>query len=636
MHDMIHRINELAIQAANDTNNIEDRDAIQKEINELVTEINRVSRTTEFNKIPLFQGGTPKSTPFWETKTSGRNASVPDDSTRNIINDTVRSSLTLSGTPSGIDAGTHTINADASGITIDGNVINWGDVKTASNDSLSDDPIVAGDYSFSYKGLDIEFSVPDNATLDDISNAINKASFTVNRTSTPVKAVELSSYTIEGGSSLGNYHPWLLPIKLASIAADSNGVNVTCGSSTASITWAEIGLDDISNAGGKTFSLHDNVSGIRINGRIADDATADDIINAFNLTSFSYNVKGYKYVNREWINQGYYSSNIENVSNSSTCYSLKNPYLYSFKVYGEQFYEKLGYTSGQDMLQDLNVSVTLMDDDEGNPMARITDNATGRYYDEYLDCIDPSSLDKYSWTGKFKFAGKKYYNSGVGASATLFVYASKNWEESLEFDQEKRNNVLDWLGTLGTIASNVTIPSPFTLSYAVNNSYRLNYSAGTIQGFEEPKSDIDGGSSLYNKRSFANEELELWIHSGANVGDGMFISIGKMNSHILGLDGLKVSSYNEAQKVIERAGNATVILSEMRSRLGAQQNRLEHTYNNTENISENTQAAESRIRDTDMATEMVKFSTESILAQVGQSMIAQSNQSRQGILSLLQ
>ena len=74
----------------------------------------------------------------------------------------------------------------------------------------------------------------------------------------------------------------------------------------------------------------------------------------------------------------------------------------------------------------------------------------------------------------------------------------------------------------------------------------------------------------------------------------------------------------------------------MRSKLGAQQNRLEHTYNNTENIAENTQAAESRIRDTDMAAEMVRFSKDSILAQVGQSMLAQSNQSRQGILSLLQ
>lgn len=74
----------------------------------------------------------------------------------------------------------------------------------------------------------------------------------------------------------------------------------------------------------------------------------------------------------------------------------------------------------------------------------------------------------------------------------------------------------------------------------------------------------------------------------------------------------------------------------MRSYFGASQNRLEHAYANNKNTEENTTAAESRIRDTDMATEMVDFSKNNILAQVGQSMLAQANQSTQGILSLLQ
>ena len=77
-------------------------------------------------------------------------------------------------------------------------------------------------------------------------------------------------------------------------------------------------------------------------------------------------------------------------------------------------------------------------------------------------------------------------------------------------------------------------------------------------------------------------------------------------------------------------------VSDMRSKLGAIQNRLEHTVANLDNISENTQAAESRIRDTDMAEEMVEYSKNNILAQAGQSMLAQANQSTQGVLSLLQ
>lgn len=77
-------------------------------------------------------------------------------------------------------------------------------------------------------------------------------------------------------------------------------------------------------------------------------------------------------------------------------------------------------------------------------------------------------------------------------------------------------------------------------------------------------------------------------------------------------------------------------MNNQRADLGAQQNRLEHTIANLDNVAENTTAAESRIRDTDMATEMVKYSNNNILAQAGQAMLAQSNQANQGVLSLLQ
>ena len=77
-------------------------------------------------------------------------------------------------------------------------------------------------------------------------------------------------------------------------------------------------------------------------------------------------------------------------------------------------------------------------------------------------------------------------------------------------------------------------------------------------------------------------------------------------------------------------------VSTQRSKLGALQNRLEHTINNLDTTAENTQAAESRVRDTDMASEMVQYSKNNILTQAGQSMLAQANQQTQGVLSLLQ
>ena len=102
------------------------------------------------------------------------------------------------------------------------------------------------------------------------------------------------------------------------------------------------------------------------------------------------------------------------------------------------------------------------------------------------------------------------------------------------------------------------------------------------------------------------------------------------------LSGPSVTNYEYANKTITAIQKAIDTVSSQRSALGALQNRLEHTIANLDNVVENTQAAESRIRDTDMASEMVEYSKNNILAQAGQSMLAQANQSTQGVLSLLQ
>ena len=108
-----------------------------------------------------------------------------------------------------------------------------------------------------------------------------------------------------------------------------------------------------------------------------------------------------------------------------------------------------------------------------------------------------------------------------------------------------------------------------------------------------------------------------------------------MNTTCLGINSLAVSKYSVAGKAMSNIQKAITKVSEQRSKLGAIQNRLEHTINNLNTTSENTSAAESRIRDTDMASEMVEYSKNNILQQAGQSMLAQANQANQGVLSLL-
>lgn len=130
----------------------------------------------------------------------------------------------------------------------------------------------------------------------------------------------------------------------------------------------------------------------------------------------------------------------------------------------------------------------------------------------------------------------------------------------------------------------------------------------------------------------------ITLQIGANEGQTMSFSIDNMSARALGVDGNKVdlSTQAGAQKATDTIDAAIKKVSAQRGKMGAIQNRLEHTISNLDTAAENTQTAESRIRDTDMAEEMVEYSKNNILAQAGQSMLAQANQSTQGVLSLLQ
>ena len=131
--------------------------------------------------------------------------------------------------------------------------------------------------------------------------------------------------------------------------------------------------------------------------------------------------------------------------------------------------------------------------------------------------------------------------------------------------------------------------------------------------------------------SFTAKSLQV----GANSSNTITISISNMDASSIGVKSLSMASSTAAGSAIDKIKAAIASVSAQRSDLGAIQNRLEHTIKNLDNVVENTTAAESQIRDTDMASQMVEYSKNNILAQAGQSMLAQANQSNQGVLSLL-
>ena len=152
--------------------------------------------------------------------------------------------------------------------------------------------------------------------------------------------------------------------------------------------------------------------------------------------------------------------------------------------------------------------------------------------------------------------------------------------------------------------------------------------------------NADGSFKITLGQAEVANSLSFSLHVGADADmtNKIQVNIDAMDSASLGIKGLNVKddSGNAATYAVDAISDAISKVSSQRSSLGAVQNRLEHTINNLDNVVENTTTAESRIRDTDMAEEMVNYSKNNILAQAGQSMLAQANQSNQGVLSLLQ
>lgn len=144
-----------------------------------------------------------------------------------------------------------------------------------------------------------------------------------------------------------------------------------------------------------------------------------------------------------------------------------------------------------------------------------------------------------------------------------------------------------------------------------------------------------GSTTQFNKMNILDGTFSGKLQVGANANQTISVSISGMTEVCSKALAAHVSG-TSAQNAITDIQSSIGKLSTLRSKLGAIQNRLEHTVANLDNISENTQSAESRIRDTDMAEEMVQYSKNNILQQAGQSMLAQANQANQGVLSLLQ
>ena len=328
--------------------------------------------------------------------------------------------------------------------------------------------------------------------------------------------------------------------------------------------------------------------------------------------------------------------------------------------------------------KDSTLAVTVIDKNGNSSTVKVTitgdtktANADGaeNTAQAFADALKESSLgDSYDFStdgnGKLKFTAKE---AGKTANSILLsqdnAAAVKTDESTIGVDAYSQitKEIGSYTGT-GNIEDKIFTVNGEKFAYvddpaSLGDDYKdVNYvkvaAAGKVEEADvatmaaliKAKTGIDaepdnGAKTTINlKAGTANTGKGIELQIGANEGQTMSFTLDDMSADALGVGGKSVDlSTQESAKTATTTIDAAIKkVSAARGKMGAVQNRLEHTINNLDTASENLQTAESRIRDTDMAEEMVNYSKNNILAQAGQSMLAQANQSNQGVLTLLQ
>lgn len=237
-----------------------------------------------------------------------------------------------------------------------------------------------------------------------------------------------------------------------------------------------------------------------------------------------------------------------------------------------------------------------------------------------IDCMNADALG----------LGKETVKQG-GNTPTKVVYNGMSFTYDKDADVAK-NKAKAIAAFKGSISKKVGSASNFIAQY--DDTTGSIYYKATIDGKEKRFA-----SATTAQKSYLADQQAI-VSKAINDDFQKYVKTSKASATTGGNGEIRnkarVDDYEAANNTITYVQNAINTVSTQRSALGALQNRLEHTVANLDNVSENTQSAESRIRDTDMASEMVQYSKNNILAQAGQSMLAQANQSTQGVLSLLQ
>ena len=609
--DMLQRMNELAVQAANGTNSETDRQSIQDEISQLTTEIDRVAETTKFNETYLLKGGKDTQVKTLNSYDAGLKGDMYDDGGATATFTTnlkVGDSVSIAGKEYNIVSGKDDADEKISNIQQKIKDMTNGQEVTIAGTAYT--AIGSGD-TISFKaGTGTSYSIEElvGKVTDGTTVEVNGGGKVIARDFDNTD----KNITIEDA---------VAKMKSALIQANSVGATKSDATVTTEIKGSGT-VQTIENGG----TVKAKQALIAVKGDQMIQIKQDDDITEYAKDGSGYTL--YK-AGTATIKNNAFDENALYVHDNDTVKGAVTVAKGTANTATDQYdatgAAKTGYTAYVEA--DLNevgtftnathaasAKVTAPTATTGAAMSITFENVTSQEIADGQNALT-------------KELGKINYTQSAANAKGEFSHAF-DADSKLDID---KNGVVSYNGTkIATINVDTAGTAAGTGALALN---------GTAVDAEYAEVGDKQIFTITKGKTEVKQDLSLALHVGADADmtNKITVGISSMDSKGLGVADINVAddSGNSATYAIDAIENAIKTVSKQRSALGAVQNRLEHTIKNLDNVVENTTSAESQIRDTDMATEMVKYSNANILSQAGQSMLAQANQSNQGVLSLL-
>ena len=597
-HSILQRMRELAVQSSNDTNVTIDRDEIQKEMNQLTSEINRIGNTTEFNTQKLLNGGGTEKDLTVKTITAGagtgRIGTVSGDGAFAIT-------ATVDSTAGEARVIATTIGGAAASGTAAPTVFDFKGFKV--NLTFSSGVGTTSYGAASANSIDITIGSGAANASDEIAAALVSGFDRVQAAGGTTSA--LSDFTF---SSTGAVFSITANTEGSKYNGDSLGITNVAGVTVAPEAATNLGVDEV--RGEFTFTLNE----------------------AFEKAGATIAISGIDFV-------------------AGTDFDISSDAAEQAASLAQAINSNTSINTRFDALVD-GAKITLKEKTgqaTGAPIAALTTAITG----------NTATIGSYNFNiDDLVAVGGKYEVDGVKIEVTDDVSHSGLSNGTAVLYDATTNGQATKLAA--AITANSTLNAKYTAA-ASDKTITLTQISGQ-QSMEEP--EVVTGTS-------AKDGFEANFQIGANTAQSITVEVNDMRSLALKIAGeesatkvtakngseasytatknitdgttntgveyaLDVSTHEKATAAISVINDAIESVSAERSKLGSYQNRLEHTINNLGTSSENLTSAESRIRDVDMAKEMMEFTKNNILSQAAQSMLAQANQQPQGVLQLLQ